>query len=78
MASVSYGATREAVRDICCPFTWEQIKSANKAMKRQFGNRLSQISGGQDTITYSILCMGEDGEWEMDDFTFDFFYGLVV
>lgn len=69
----TYGATREAIRDIMTPYSFQEIKTANKEMKKIFGNRLSQIKGSQTEITYRIL-VKEDDEWELDSFTWDFFY----
>jgi hypothetical protein len=68
-----YDATKEAVRDTLTPYSFEQQKVANKAMKKLFGDRLSQIKGGQTEATYYIL-VKEDDEWELDSFKWDFFY----
>ena len=71
---LDYAATREAVRDTLTPYGNRDIKAANKAMKALFGERLSQIKGGQDTVSYYILVEGDDG-YELDYFTWDFTYG---
>ena len=68
----TYSATREAIRDTLTPFSWQDIKKANKAMKKVFGDRLSMISGGQTTIEYYILVKDED-EWELVRYDWDFF-----
>lgn len=70
----TYSATREAVRDTLTPFSRQEIKKANKAMNKVFGDRLSMISGGQTTFSYYILVKDED-EWELVHFDWDFFYG---
>ena len=74
MLSISYNETRREVERILKHFAFDQVKAANKTMKASLGNRLSQIEAfGPCQYTYYILCK-EDGEWEMDPFTWDFFY----
>ena len=74
----TYNATHEAVRDILTPYNMTEIKQANKAMKKFFGNRLSQVkANGSCQYSYYILCT-EGGEWELDSFDWDFFYGTFA
>lgn len=71
----TYNATREAIKDILTLYNMTEIKQANKAMKKVFGNRLSQvIVNGSCQYSYYILCT-EGGEWELDCFVWDFFDG---
>lgn len=74
----TYNATREVVRDILTPYNMTEIKQANKAIKKLFGDRLSQVKAhGSCQYSYYILCK-EDGEWELDCFVWDFFDGVFA
>ena len=43
-------------------------------MKRVFGNRLSQIKGGQTNVSYYILDEDEEGDVTLERYDWDFFY----
>lgn len=71
-----YNTTCEVVRDILTPYNITEIKAANKAMKKIFGSRLSQIhTSDSATYTYYILCKEYD-EWHLIAFRWDYFYGM--
>ena len=69
-----YSSTRKTVRDILEPYSFKQVKEANKAMKQVFGNRLSRIRAtGSCIYAYYISCYDEEDQaWELDSFTWDF------
>lgn len=69
-----YYGTRNAVRDILTPYSFKEVKEANKAMKQVFGNRLSRIRAtGSCEYAYYISCYDEEDQaWELDSFTWDF------
>lgn len=71
-----YIGTRDTVRNILEPYSFKQVKEANKAMKKVFGNRLSMVrASGSCEYEYYISCYDEDDQaWELDSFRWDFFY----
>ena len=73
---MDYNKTRDAVSNILSPYGFKDVKVANKAMKKAFGNRLSQIKPtGSCEYAYYISCYDEDEKsWELDAFRWDFFY----
>ena len=75
MTRNDYEATREIIRDILTPFNQTEIRSANKAIKKFFGDRLYRIRPvASCEYSYEIACE-EDGSWIPYTFTWDFFYG---
>ncbi len=71
-----YIGTQKTIHDVLAPYSFKQVKEANKAMKQVFGNRLSQVRAtGSCEYTYGVLCFDEeDQSWELDSFSWDFFY----
>lgn len=69
-----YYSTRKTVRDVLEPYSFKQVKEANKAMKQVFGNRLLRIRAtGSCKYAYYISCYDEEEQaWELDSFTWDF------
>ena len=71
-----YYGTYKTVHDVLFPYNFKQVKEANKAMKKVFGNRLSMVrASGSCEYEYYISCYDEDDQaWELDSFRYDFFY----
>ena len=76
----TYAATRETVRNTLTPFNMTEVKAANREMKKVFGDRLSQVkaAGSCEYLYYISVWDEEYGDWELDCFDWDFYYGTFA
>lgn len=67
------GQAKEAIRDLCSPFTVYDLKKANKAVKSYFGNKLIQMEKTEDEMTTIMWYEISTDEYPAgEDIGFDF------